>query len=218
MKVFIVGIAGKVGIRLAERLVARGDEVDGLYRRPQQKEALAAVGIQATEGDLVKMSAAELAEAIRGSDVVVFSAGAGGEGGPEMTTAIDGDGMTKTIEAVQQAGIARLILVSAFPNALRERETSDRFEHYMTVKRRSEVELVDSDLDWMILRPGTLTDDTGSGRVSLSLALPYGDVPRDDVAETLAEIVHAPGTARTILELISGSVPAAEAVATFDRA
>ncbi|MEG6508003.1 NAD(P)H-binding protein [Methyloligella sp. 2.7D] len=213
-----MGIAGKVGIRLAERLVARGDEVDGLYRRPQQKEALAAVGIQATEGDLVKMSAAELAEAIRGSDVVVFSAGAGGEGGPEMTTAIDGDGMTKTIEAVQQAGIARLILVSAFPNALRERETSDRFEHYMTVKRRSEVELVDSDLDWMILRPGTLTDDTGSGRVSLSLALPYGDVPRDDVAETLAEIVHAPGTARTILELISGSVPAAEAVATFDRA
>lgn len=45
MKVFIIGIAGGVGRRLAERLASTGDEPNGLVRRKEQEEALASSGV-----------------------------------------------------------------------------------------------------------------------------------------------------------------------------
>ncbi|MFF9352403.1 hypothetical protein [Streptomyces sp. NPDC014734] len=40
MKVFIVGIAGGIGSRLARLLTAAGDQADGLYLRPEQGQHL----------------------------------------------------------------------------------------------------------------------------------------------------------------------------------
>lgn len=215
MKIFIIGIAGNVGSRLAAKLAARGDEVDGLYRREEQGERLKSLGVDATHGDLVAMSAQELADVVSGSDALVFSAGAAGEGGAAMTTAIDGEGLTKSIEAARLAGVSRLLLVSAFPEAGRQKQLSDTFEHYMAVKKQADMALAESGLDWVILRPGTLTDDAGSGKIRIGPALTYGSVPREDVAETLAALVHAPGLSRRILELTEGDTPVADAIAAL---
>ena len=62
-------------------------------------------------------------------------------------------------------------MVSVFMDAGRGREVSDTFENYMRVKRASDVHLAASGLDWTILRPGTLTDDPGTGRVRLGAAI-----------------------------------------------
>lgn len=51
MKIFIVGITGNVGFRLARTLKERGDEVDGLYRQPDQAGMLASIGVTGTVGD-----------------------------------------------------------------------------------------------------------------------------------------------------------------------
>ncbi|AUH41668.1 NAD(P)H-binding protein [Streptomyces sp. CMB-StM0423] len=212
MKVFIVGIAGGVGSRLARLLTAAGDRVDGLYRRPEQGERLAAEGVHATHGDLTRLDAPALAELLHGTDVLVFAAGAGGEGGTAATTAIDGTGLTTAIEAARRAGINRLLLVSVFPEAWRDRERSDTFEHYIDVKKRADAELADTDLDWTILRPAALTDDAGTGRINLSPALVHTDITRDDVAATLAELVHTPQIHHRILELTQGPEPIADAV------
>ncbi|MFD7065576.1 NAD(P)-binding oxidoreductase [Streptomyces sp. NPDC059906] len=212
MKVFIVGIAGGVGSRLARLLTAAGDQVDGLYRRPEQGERLAAEGIHATHGDLTRLDAPALADLLHGTDVLVFAAGAGGEGGTAGTTAIDGTGLTTTVEAARLAGIHRLLLVSVFPEAWRGREVSDTFEHYIDVKKQADVALAATDLDWTILRPAALTDEPGTGRISLAPALIHTDITRDDVAATLAELVHTPQIRRQILELTQGPEPVADAV------
>src|SRR3546814_16327835 len=70
-----------------------------------------------------------------GSDILVFSAGAGGKGGVEMIDAIDGRGLELAVAAARQAGIQRFLLVSAFPEASRGKEVSETFEHYMAVKK-----------------------------------------------------------------------------------
>lgn len=212
MKVFIVGIAGGVGSRLARLLTAAGDRVDGLYRRPEQGERLAAEGVHATHGDLTRLDAPALAELLHGTDVLVFAAGAGGEGGTAATTAIDGTGLTTAIEAARRAGVNRLLLVSVFPEAWRHREVSDTFEHYIDVKKRADAELAETDLDWTILRPAALTGDPGTGRISLSPALVHTEITRDDVAATLAELVHTPQIHHRILELTRGPEPIADAV------
>ena len=55
----------------------------------------------------------------------------------------------------------------------------------------------------MILRPGMLTNNPGTGHVRLGMAIPYSEVPRDDVAAVLSELVHCPQVRRVILELTS---------------
>src|SRR3546814_1378671 len=67
-----------------------------------------------------------------------------------------------------------------------------------------------SDLDWVILRPCTLVDAPGTGRVRTGLAIPYGDVPRDDLAATLLEIIERPAVSRLIIELTAGDTPVAQ--------
>ena len=136
MKVFIIGITGKTGSRVAKLLATHGDHVFGLYRRPEQLSLLHTIGAYGVLGDLATISAQELASASSGADVVVFSAGAGEQDNDSMTDAVDGDGVRKAIEAARLASISRLLLVSVFPEAWRERNMPKSFEHYMAVRRR----------------------------------------------------------------------------------
>ena len=81
------------------------------------------------------------------------------------------------------------------------------FEHGMKVKRQANVHLAGTNLEWVIVRPGTLTNAPGTGRVRLGMAIPYGEVPRDDLAGVLVELVHTPRVRRVILELTAGNAP-----------
>src|SRR3546814_2926285 len=87
----------------------------------------------------------------------------------------------------------------------------------MAFKKFTDVHLSESDLDWVILRPGPLLDVPGTGQVRTGLAIPYGDVPRDDVAATLLEIIEHPAVNRLIIELTEGETSVADAVAPLAR-
>lgn len=211
MKVLIIGITGRIGGLLARNLRSRGDEVRGLVRREEQRDVLAADGIDAVVGDLARMDSTELASALADTEVVVFTAGSNG-GAAEVTRAVDGEGVCKTIEAIRHTGVRRLALVSVLPESWRERNLSDEEEYYFAVKKQADAAVARSGLDWMILRPSLLTDDSGTGVVSLGPAELHGQISRADVADTLATLVHEPRISRQILELNSGDTPIAEAV------
>lgn len=212
MHVFIIGITGAVGSLLAKDLLSRGDTVAGLVRRPEQREKLAALGMTGEIGDITALTAAELAPMIHGADAVVFSAGAGGN--RQATSAIDGDGVVKAVEAAQiGATHPRFVLVSVFPEAWRERNLGEDFDHYIRVKKQADIAVVGSDLDWVVLRPSALQDHPGRGTVSLGPAEIHEEVSRADVAATLAALVHEPGISQQILELTEGSTPIDQAVA-----
>ncbi|MFI6865963.1 SDR family oxidoreductase [Nocardia sp. NPDC050406] len=212
MKVFQIGAAGGVGRRLARLLTDRGDEVTGMYRNPDQADTVRESGATPLSGDLIADSVDELAAKLSGHDVVVFSAGAHGTG-MDKTTAIDGKGLEKAAEAAARAGVRRFVLVSVFPEAGRDRDTSEGFEHYMRVKKTADVYLTRTDLDWQIIRPGTLLNDPGTGRVTAGLAIEYGSVTRDDVAAFLAAALREPALDRGIIELTGGDTPIPKAVA-----
>jgi uncharacterized protein YbjT (DUF2867 family) len=211
MKVFQIGAAGGVGRRLCALLTARGDEVVGMHRRPEQGAVIAAAGGTPVAGDLIADSVDELAAKMAGSEAVVFSAGAHGTG-TELTTLIDGRGLEKAADAARRAGAGRFVLVSAFPESGRGAAVSEGFEHYMRVKKAADVHLAQTDLDWLIVRPGTLTDEPGRGLVSAGLAIAYGDVSRDDVAAFIDAALHEPALSRMILELTAGPAPVGDAV------
>lgn len=143
-KIFIVGGAGKVGRRLAQLLATRGHEPRSLYRRAEQAVELKGLGAIPVLGSLQELDVKRLAQLMGGSDVAVFSAGAGGKGGMAMTNAIDGRGLELAVAAARQAGIQRFLLVSAFPESFRGKEISETFENYMSVKKLADVHLAET--------------------------------------------------------------------------
>jgi uncharacterized protein YbjT (DUF2867 family) len=211
MSTFIIGISGGVGGELAKKLRDRGDDVAGLVRQPEQRDALATFGAEGRVGDLTRLTPQELAELIRPAESIVFTAGAGGAG-KHATTAIDGDGVVKAIEAARLASVKRFILVSVFPEAWRERNLGDGFDHYISVKKTAEIALTQSGLDWVILRPAVLLNEPGRGNVALGPAEFHGEITREDVAETLAELLHETRISQQILELNTVDTPIREAV------
>ncbi|WP_110648196.1 SDR family oxidoreductase [Salinicola peritrichatus] len=215
-KVFLMGATGGVGHRLGPLLRQTGHEVVGLHRKPEQAQALSDAGVAPVLGDIITMSVDDLVEAAHGCDIIVFSAGAAGSG-LERTTAIDGDGPGHAIEAAKHLGISRFYLVSAFPESAREKPRNERFEHYMREKKRADVDVARSGLDWVIVRPGTLQHEDGDGRVSLGPAIPYGPVARGNVARVLSALIDRPEIRREIFELTDGPMPVAEAVAALVR-
>src|SRR5690606_1584092 len=107
-----IGATGGVGHRLLPLLHAKGHEVVGLHRKPEQSAQIAKAGGIPVQGDIIDMVVDDLVAAGTGCDVIVFSAGAAGSG-LDRTTAIDGDGPIKMIEVANRLGISRFYLVSA---------------------------------------------------------------------------------------------------------
>lgn len=211
MNIFIIGISGGVGHLLAQKLRSRGDTVRGLVRRDDQQAELAAQGIDTQVGDLAGMTAQDLAAAFGDADAIVFSAGSNG-GSAEVSKAIDGDAVATAIDAAVLAGVDRFALVSVLPESWRERDLGHDVEFYFAVKKQADIAVSHSTVDWLILRPSLLLDGPGVGAVSLGPAELHGQITRDDVAETLAGLLHEPRINRQILEVTTGSTPIAAAV------
>lgn len=211
MRVFIIGISGAIGGQLADRLRTRGTEVRGLVRTQAQQAHLRVRGHEVAVGDIVMMGVSDLATAVAGSDVIVYTAGSNG-GGREVTKAVDGDGVVKALAAAGRAGVGRFILVSVFPESWRERQNGAEVEYYFAVKKDADLAVTRSDLDWVILRPSLLLDSAGRGGISLGPAELHGEISREDVALTLVELLDEPRIRRQVLELNTGSTPIREAV------
>lgn len=214
--IFLIGATGGVGSRLGPKLVKAGHNVKGLHRKPAQAGDLRDQGVEPVHGNIIDMTADDIASAMQGCDTAIFSAGAAGSG-RDKTTAIDGEGPEKLIEAARATGVNRIYMVSVIMDAGRNRDTSDDFEHYMAMKRRADAALATSGIDYVILRPGTLKDDDGDGKVCAGRAITYGDVARGNVAGMLAKLIDTPEITNEIIELTNGDTPISDAVANLKR-
>jgi uncharacterized protein YbjT (DUF2867 family) len=208
MRVAIAGGHGKIAMRLAPLLRERGDEVVSLIRRPDHADEVLAAGANPVVCDLESAPDEHVASAVQGSDVVVFAAGAGPGSGSERKDTMDYGGAVK----LMRAGVQRYVMVSSI-GADPDAPGDDTFAVYQRAKGRADAELVDSGLDYTIVRPGGLTDDEGTGRVRAGGHVGRGKIPRDDVAAVLAAVVHDPYTAGLTFELISGDDPIDDALA-----
>ena len=83
------------------------------------------------------------------------------------------------------------------------------------MKKRADVALSRSNLDWVIVRAAALKDDAATGLVSLGAAEIHTYIDRDDVAAVLAELVHTPLIRQRVLEVRQGSRPVGQAVAAL---
>ncbi|MFJ9741056.1 SDR family oxidoreductase [Streptomyces sp. NPDC101166] len=212
MRIVIAGGHGQIALRLERVLAARGHEVAGIIRNAEQGEDLRAAGAEPVVLDLESASVDEVAERLRGADAAVFAAGAGPGSGTGRKETVDKGAAVLFADAAVRAGVRRFVVVSSY-GADAGHQGDEVFDVYLRAKGEADAYVQGLDaLDWTVLRPGSLTDDTGNGLVRLEARTGRGSIPRDDVAAVLAELLDTPATAGLTLELIGGSTPVSVAV------
>jgi nucleoside-diphosphate-sugar epimerase len=218
MRIVIAGAHGQVARRLGRLLSGRGDTVVGIVRNPDHAPDLESDGVQAAVLDLESTTVEELADVVRGADAVVFAAGAGPGSGEARKHTVDHGAAVLLADAAERAGVRPYVLVSSMGVEQAREGTPQGVDPVMAVylraKLRAEDEVLPREaLSTTILRPGGLTDEPGTGRVTLGHGVGRGSVPRDDVAAVLVALIDARRDG-AVVELVSGDTPIAEAVAS----
>ncbi|SCF19533.1 NAD(P)H-binding protein [Micromonospora mirobrigensis] len=217
MRVVIAGGHGKIARLLERELTGRGATAVGLIRNLDHAAALRAAGALPVACDLERAGVEEVAGHLSGADAVVFAAGAGPGSGAARKDTVDRAAAVLLADAAQAAGVRRYLLVSSMgvdqPPAA---GTDEVWAAYLAAKKAAEDDIRGRDLDATVLRPGRLTDDPPTGRITLAPHVPPGAVTRTDVARVLVALLQHPGTAGAVLELTDGDTPIADAVAAVD--
>jgi nucleoside-diphosphate-sugar epimerase len=210
MDVLVAGGHGQIARRLLRLLAQRGHTARGLIRNPDHVADLESDGAHPILCDLEHD---DVRQFIGGADAIVFAAGAGPGSGAERKLSMDRDGAVKLLDATAERATPYVIVSSVGAENPPPDEDDDVFSVYLRAKAGADAAVQASDRDWTIVRPGRLTDDPGSGRVRIDTMPFRGDVPREDVAEVLAAVLHQPRANRRVL-YVNGGEDAVEDVLT----
>ena len=214
MRVVIAGGHGKIALRLERRLTEAGDQAVGVVRNPDHVPDLEATGAQAVVLDMEHADVDALAAVVRGADAVVFAAGGGPSSGAARKETVDKGAAVLLADAAERAGVRRYVMVSSMGTESADPDSDDIFQVYLRAKRAADDELRGRDLDWTIMHPGRLTDDTGTGGIQVGRLQP-GAVTREDVAAALVAVLHDERTIGKDFDLLNGDQPIEDALAAL---
>ncbi|MDN3358346.1 SDR family oxidoreductase [Actinomadura sp. DC4] len=198
MRLTIFGATGGTGTQLVRQALEEGHDVRAVVRDPARLDVPAHERLEVLTADVRDPVAT--APAVEGADAVLSALGPRGRG----PTTICSDGARAIVEAMDKAGVRRLLVVSAagpFTDAgdsaviryvikpiILERLMKDAFDDM----RRCEDEVQASELDWTIIRPPQLVDKdaTGRYRTATDLNLRGGrKISRADLAACMLGLV-----------------------------
>ena len=210
MDIVIAGGHGKIALRLGKLLTQAGHGVRGIIRKPEHAADLEAIGVEPVVADMEREES--LTPHVEGADAVVFAAGAGPGSGPERKKTVDFGAAVKLADAAREAGARRYLMISSI-GAHDPASGPEQMRPYLEAKAAADEAVAASGLDHTIVRPGFLTDDLGTGKVEVHTDFGHsGQIPRDDVAATLAACLDEPATIGKAFELLRGDTPIAQAL------
>jgi len=212
-RIAIIGGHGKVALHLSTLLTGEGHSVTSFIRNPDHAADVTATGATPSVLDVENAPTPAIAEALRGLDAVVWSAGAGG-GNPDRTYAVDRDAAIRSMDAAAQAGVNRYVMVSYLGAGKDHGVPADNsFYAYAEAKADADEYLRGTDLAWTILGPGSLTENPGSGRIDVNPPKEGGgETSRANTAIVAAAVLDLPETAGRTIEFRDGSLPVAAAL------
>ena len=202
MKLTILGATGATGTCLTEQALAAGHEVTAIVRDPARLAVPAHRRLRTVTADV--MDPASIVPAIAGTDAVISAVGPRGTG---PTTVIQ-DSVRSIIQAMQKTGTRRFLQVSGSIVAddgespylrylLKPLARRTFLRHVCADMRLGEDEIRDSNLNWTIFRPPSLTGKPAKGtyRTAIDRNLPHGfSVSRADLAACMLKLLDDPAT------------------------
>ncbi|MBC8954171.1 SDR family oxidoreductase [Xenorhabdus sp. PB62.4] len=199
MKPWLIFGAGKgVGRHLVTIALEQNRPVTALIRNDQQALELNTAGVNVIHGDACDKKSIEKAISQAGENPIIFSTIGGGDA--------DHYGNIAIIDVLEQAKISRMLLVTSIGCGDSWKTLSPRakslFGQSVRHKSLAESYLQTSTLDFTIIRPGGLTDQSGTGHCQRYQEEVHGMVSREDVAKQLAQMAEDEQTYYQIYALV----------------
>ena len=219
--ILIIGGHGKVGLLAAPKLVEAGFSVTSLVRDPVQVGDIESLGATALVEDVTQVTPAGWDEILGRFDVVVWTAGNGGRGGPEVTYAVDRDAALAVVDSLERlrdtggAGSAPRYLNVSYAGARDHTVPRDAsFFPYADAKKTVDDRLVGTTgLDYLILGPAALTEEPSDGAAAYTpdLDRSQAHTSRELVADVIVEFARRDTLPddRTV-DFVDGTSPVSE--------
>jgi len=211
MKLTVFGATGGTGVEVVRQALAAGHQVAAVVRDPARLDVPEQPGLEVVTADVFDPGA--LVPAISGRDAVVSALGPRDKG----PSVICRDGTSAIMTAMRTAGAQRLVVVS---NSGMHRDGDGWFTRLVVkpilvrVLREGyadmgemERRVIDSGLDWTIVRPPKLTDKPHTGRIrSATEGNVRGSftISRADLADYVLRAAADPGMTRAAVSVAAG--------------
>lgn len=217
MKVLIIGAHGKIGKIISEKM-SRSDffQPTAFIRNKSQISFFDSLNIPSIVATL-EWTIENLSNVFQEMDAIVFTAGSGAKTGADKTLEIDLDGAVKTIIAAEKAKVKRYVMVSVARADDRSWWDTSKIKPYFIAKHFADNALKSSALDYTIVRPVRLTDESGTGKATI-LTTNKGllsTVSREDVADVVINSLQNTKTIHKVFEMSEGSTPIKEAIERY---
>lgn len=207
MRILVSGASGRVGHLLVDKLATAGHEVIAGTRHlddkfNSDKVELANIDLLVDEEQLVtQLTDLKL-------DAVYFVAGSRGKN----VLQVDAFGAVKLENATEKAGIKRFIMLSAWQST-NPKGWGEELRDYYIARFFADNWLMDhTTLNYTILQPGALLEETGSGKVQFNPKSATAN-SIENVADVLAAILNAENTYGKLLPMGDGETDIATAIA-----
>jgi len=209
-RTLIIGANGQIGKKTVKLLCDDGIPVRAMIRDKAQTPELEALGAEVVIADLE----ADFSAAFDGCQNVVFTAGSGASTGFDKTLLIDLWAGIKTINYAVKYGIQRFIMVSS-RGAANPDNGPERIKPYLVAKHAADFVLQTSDLNYTILQPGRLLDETGTGLIQTDRPADATEqiISRHDVAKVICYCLNHEQSYDHTYELFAGSQSINDALA-----
>ena len=203
MHILVAGAHGQVGQHIISLLSKGYHQIRPMIRREEQSAQLAA-GAETVVADLTE----DVSHALKGCDALIFAAGSSGKD----VRGVDRDGAIKLLEAAEQQGVERYVMLSSMGAGEPERGP-EALRPYLKAEGEADERLQASTLNYTIVRPGRLIDDAATGKIKAAARFDeWGEITREDVAKALVLTLELTHTYGQTFELSGGDTPTEEAL------
>lgn len=212
-RIIVTGAAGFIGRHIVATLLARRHTVVGLHRGPTPPSLAGHPRFESVRTDLAAMTTPEAwADILLGADAVINCAGLL-QASKSRMKAVHTTAPQALFKACIETGVKRVVQISAI--------SADADTAYARTKRDADTTLIETDLDWVVVRPSLVYGHGSYGGTSVirGLAACPGAMPlpgdgsqtfqpicMEDLVGIICELCEATSFNRVIIEPVGPEV------------
>lgn len=190
MKIAIFGASGRTGILTVYQALNKGHLVTALARKPSSV-TIQHKNLRVIQGDILEYE--KVKQAVEGQDVIISALGVESR----KPTTVLSEGTRNILRAMEECKVSRFICMSSAgilgndAGILFGKIIMPLFLKQVFIDKVRQMKIIqEANLDWVIVRPTSLTDAPKTGKYKITLGPPVSRrIPRADVADFMLKLM-----------------------------